>query len=442
MTHDSPPGGAPPPPAARPGPAPATGGAAWGLAERFDHVRRTTLRLLEPLHAEDLGLQLAPHVSPPKWHAAHTTWFFEAFVLGPFDAKHVPADPRWHTLFNSYYVTVGTPHPRPHRGRLSRPTSDEIFAWRARVDSAVLRLLRDGRHADHDEIVRRVTLGVHHEEQHQELLLMDILANFHGQPLQPSWGAPAPIDTTPSPPVRFLPQADGLVEIGARGGWSTEAFAFDNETPRHQTFLAPHALADRLVTQGDWQAFLEDGGYRRPELWLSAGWDWVCAEGVEAPAYWQRGESGWEVFTLHGARPLEPSRPVVHVSGYEAEAYARWAGARLPTEAEWEHAAAAVSTGTHLEGPHRLPHDTAGPGLRGLFGEVWQWTRSAYLPYPGFTPLDGALGEYNGKFMSGQWVLRGSSLGTPRAHARTTYRNFFEPHQRWAFTGLRLAKDP
>lgn len=409
-------------------------------AERYRRVRAVTEGLLDGLHAEDVGLQSEPDVSPPKWHLAHTTWFFETFVLAPFAVGHRPYDPRWAYLFNSYYEAAGDRHPRPDRGHLSRPLLDEVLAWRAVVDDQVAALLASPG-PDHDEVLRRVELGLHHEQQHQELWVMDAKANFAAQPLRPAWRS-RPLEACAARPLTWVEQPGGVVSIGHDG----DAFAFDNETPRHDVLLRPFALGSRCVTNAEWQAFVDDGGYRQARWWLSDGWAWVQAEGIGMPRYWRRdGEGGLTEFTVAGEAPLDPHAPVVHVSGYEAEAFAAWSGARLPTEFEWEAAfadAAPDPDAAFLDDGRWHPRSAGeGPGLRQGLGDVWEWTRSAYAPYPGFRPLPGALGEYNGKFMANQWVLRGGGCATPRDHVRATYRNFFFPHQRWPFCGLRLAKD-
>ncbi|HET7791810.1 MAG TPA: ergothioneine biosynthesis protein EgtB [Rhizobacter sp.] len=385
------------------------------LATHYRQVRARTLELAAPLSPEDAGAQSMPDASPAKWHLAHSTWFFETFVLERFEPGFRPFDPAFRVLFNSYYNAVGDKHPRPQRGLLTRPSLDAVKAYRAEVDRRVLRLL-DG---DEPAALSLVELGLHHEQQHQELLLTDVLHLFSCNPLLPAYSeALAPPLAAPQP-MEWLVFAEGLIEIGHAG----EGFAFDNEGPRHITFVPAFALASRLVSQGEYAGFIDAGGYRDPALWLSEGWDWLKAQGREHPLYWRRGERGWHTFTLHGLQPLDVHAPVQQVSYYEADAYARWAGMRLPTEAEWE--AAAQQRRDEL-----LQLDDA----------CWQWTASAYLPYPGFRVSEGAVGEYNGKFMVNQMVLRGGSIATPRSHVRVSYRNFFPAGASWQFSGIRLAR--
>jgi ergothioneine biosynthesis protein EgtB len=421
---------------------------ATDLARRYQAVRGTSLALAEPLSEADCQVQSMPDASPIKWHLAHTSWFFETFVLEAHERGFRPFHTAFRALFNSYYHGVGEQHARPQRGLVTRPGLDEVHAYRSAVDERMLALLR---HADDAASAWLVTLGLQHEQQHQELMLTDLLHLFSCNPLQPAY-APPDLPAAAEPvPLAWLPQDGGLVEIGHDGA----GFAFDNESPRHRTWLEPHALANRLVTQAEWADFIADGGYREPRWWLAAGWDWCRSQRIEAPAYWRRdGDGGWRVFTLRGARPMQPQAPVTHVSLYEADAFAQWSAARhalplrLPTEAEWEHAVAAdaaagIAAGHFVESGAltALPAAPARPGLLQAFGDAWQWTRSAYAPYPGFRPWTGAVGEYNGKFMANQYVLRGGSCATPRTHMRASYRNFFPADARWQFSGVRLARD-
>ncbi len=407
-----------------------------GLADRYRAVRDLSVALAAPLSEADATVQSMPDASPAKWHLAHTTWFFETFVLRDHIAGYRAFDDRFAFLFNSYYEAEGARHPRPQRGLLTRPSQDEILAWRAHVDAALLAAL-DRAPAN------LVALGLHHEQQHQELLQTDILHLFAQNPLAPALWSAARNAPTPVPaPIAWIDGREGLVEIGDDGA----GFAFDCEGPRHRALLHPYALADRPVINAEWRAFIDDGGYATPSLWLSDGWEWVQRERVEAPLYWRRSDAGWDQFALDGLHPVRPAAPVAHVNYYEADAFARWAGARLPTEAEWEAAAQGSdpASGNQLDraGPVRPRAAPAGSGgLRQMFGDVWEWTASAFLPHPGFRPAAGAVGEYNGKFMSGQFVLKGASCATPRGHSRASYRNFFQPHQRWQFSGLRLARD-
>lgn len=405
-----------------------------GMATTFRKVRQQTLDLCVGLSAEDLQIQSMPDASPGKWHLAHTSWFFEQFVLGR-DPAWQPCQETWLYLFNSYYQSVGPMHARPQRGLLSRPSLEEVLAYRRYIDDAVCEQLV--RNTD-PELVALVELGVQHEQQHQELLLTDIKHAFWCNPLRPAYraAAAAAVDAT-SVPLRFIEGRDGIVEIGHRG----EGFAFDNETPRHRSLLHPHALANRLVTNGEYLAFVREGGYREPGLWLAEGWATVQQEGWQHPIYW--GDDLSSEFSLAGMRALAANAPVCHLSYYEADAFARWAGARLPTEAEWESAAQGAAVSGNLQ-PNPSFHPApakVGEGMLQLYGDVWEWTASPYVSYPGFRPLPGSLGEYNGKFMCGQWVLRGGSCVTPRDHLRASYRNFFPPHARWQFSGLRLGQD-
>ncbi|HEX4096291.1 MAG TPA: ergothioneine biosynthesis protein EgtB, partial [Caulobacteraceae bacterium] len=424
-------------PALKPQASPA---AADDLAARYQAVRAATLTLTTPLSAEDQVVQSMPDASPVKWHQAHVTWFFETFLLTPFVADYQPFDPLFGYLFNSYYEALGPRRPRPARGLVTRPSLSEVRAYRRHVDAAMVAWLETGA-GERPEICDLIELGLAHEEQHQELILMDVLHLFAQMPGYPAYRQTTRATAGQAPaPMGFIDFDGGLIDLGHGGA----GFAFDNECPRHSVFLQPYRLADRLVTNGEWLAFVEDGGYRRPELWLSDGWTLAQTEGWRHPLYWQAdGDGRWAEMTLGGLRPLDPTLPVAHVSCYEADAFARWAGKRLPTEAEWEHAATGLrATAGGLDLDRLVPRlaDPAG-GLRQMFGELWQWTASAYAPYPGFRPGAGAVGEYNGKFMVNQMVLRGGCCVTPPGHVRATYRNFFYPHQRWAFAGVRLAED-
>ena len=387
------------------------------LIDRYLAVRHASEALAARLSPEDQQAQSMPDASPAKWHLAHTSWFFETFVLVPHLAGYKVFNASYGYLFNSYYEAMGERHPRPARGMLTRPGSAEVLRYRAHVDSAMQHLLA----RTMPRAARELTiLGLAHEEQHQELILMDILNLFSLSPLKPSYASDGPAPRACADPLRWVGLKGGQVEIGA----SRHAFAFDNETPAHTALLAPYRIASRLVTNGEWLEFMADGGYRRPEFWLADGWACVQAEGWNAPLYWEDGGDTWRTLTLCGPRDVDPEAPVVHVSFYEAAAYAAWSGKRLPTEVEWEHAA-------------RAP----GASLSQMDGDAWQWTSSAYSPYPGFAPATGAVGEYNAKFMVGQMVLRGGACVTPAGHSRPSYRNFFYPHQRWMFSGVRLAED-
>jgi ergothioneine biosynthesis protein EgtB len=407
------------------------------LAARYRAVRTLSEAIAAPLSDADATLQPMPDASPAKWHLAHTTWFFETFVLRDHVAGYRLWDEAWAYLFNSYYEGEGERHPRPRRGMLSRPSLAEILAYRGHVDEALAGALE--RLAE--PALALVELGLNHEQQHQELMLMDLQAAFAENPLHPAlWPATAPAPAPVASGLGWIEGRQGLVEIGHDGA----GFAFDCEGPRHRALLNPHALADRLVTNAEWLGFIDDCGYSRPELWMADGWAWAAEQGIEAPLYWRRSGKGWSRFGLDGLRPLAPAEPVAHISWYEADAYARWAGARLPREEEWEAAAAGLdpAAGTQLDGAGPVrPRPAPGTGLRQMFGDLWEWTMSAYSPYPGFRPNEGTVGEYNGKFMVNQLVLRGGSWATPRGHMRASYRNFFYPHQRWMFAGLRLARD-
>lgn len=415
--------------------------ASISLADRFQNVRAMTNTLAERLTPEDQMVQSCPEASPVKWHLAHSTWFFETFVLREFVPGYQPFDEDFFWLFNSYYKTLGGHPEKRLRASFSRPSLDQVLAYRRHIEQGILRLLEKSVSA---EILERIELGMHHEQQHQELIATDIKHAFWSNPLQPTYSQRRlPAHAISDAPSRWLPYPGGLVEIGHDGS----GFAFDNELARHRVYLAPFQIASNLITCAEFLAFIQDDGYRRPELWLSDGWDTIEAQGWQAPLYWKMGPDGaWNVFTLHGLVPLDEllTTPVCHVSYYEADAYAHWAGSRLPTEFEWEHVAATIPvTGNFLETgimhPQAATRDSLQPTQ--MFGDVWEWTQSAYLAYLGYKPAGGALGEYNGKFMCNQLVLRGGSIATPLSHIRATYRNFFSPATRWQFSGIRLARD-
>jgi ergothioneine biosynthesis protein EgtB len=404
--------------------------------EQYGAVRRETERLCAPLAVEDYVVQTRAETSPPKWHLAHTSWFFEQLVLLPFARGYRVFHPDFHGLFNSYYHSLGEPFPRARRGVLSRPTVEEVYRYRAYVDRAMDDLFAAPLTV---EAAARIELGVHHEQQHQELLLMDIKHNFACNPLLPAYHLPREEPgLMRSADLEWVAFDESVHGIGA----GPNGFAFDNERPRHRVMGRPFALASRLVTNGEYLAFMEAGGYRRPEWWLAEGWAAVEREGWRAPLYWRAAENGWQEMTLAGERPVRPQEPVAHVSWFEADAYARWAGKRLPREEEWERAAASIPVaGNLLEEAHLHPRPVAQSGMAQLFGDLWEWTASPYVPYPGYRRAEGALGEYNGKFMCNQMVLRGGCCATPAAHLRATYRNFYFPHDRWQFAGIRLAED-
>jgi ergothioneine biosynthesis protein EgtB len=422
------------------------------LLARFRSVRAATMQFCSPLSPEDMMVQSSAEASPVKWHLAHTSWFFETFVLAEFVAGYRPFDPEFKWLFNSYYKALGEMPEKKLRASFSRPALGQILAYRMHVDAGIARLLEQ---TPEDEALRRIALGLEHEHQHLELATTDIKHAFFTNPLHPvyrgregDWA----LEHVMAPPVDwigFTPQHGGVVQVGVSPEpGSVEGFAFDNETPRHPVYLAPFRLASRAVTCAEYLAFMEEDGYARPELWLSEGWDMMRAEGWQAPLYWRRepaNRSGWSIFTLAGFQALEElsETPVCHVSFFEADAFARWAGERLPTEFEWEFAAAQARVEGNLFERQQYHPSTAGmgEGLQQVFGDVWEWTSSPYTGYPGYRPMPGALGEYNGKFMSSQMVLRGGSCVTPQTHIRATYRNFFPPGTRWQFSGVRLARD-
>ena len=409
------------------------------LLARYREVRATTERLTSPLAVEDYVLQAMPDVSPTKWHLAHVTWFFETFILRPSLPGYRALDDRYQYLFNSYYNAVGPQFSRPERGHLSRPTVAEVFRYRAHVDEGIERLLASADAATLEPVTELFVLGLNHEQQHQELVLTDIKYNLAVNPLRPAYHAAA-IPRRDGRPWSWVSMDGGLVGLGC----DADGFAFDNERPRHRVFVAPYRLASRPVTNGEFLEFVEAGGYRDWQVWLSEGWRIVQERGWGAPLYWERVDGAWIVQTLSGPQPLDPHAPVVHVSYLEADAYARWRGARLPTEAEWEAAATALPVRGHFMESgvfHPVPAPPGDDTLAQMYGDVWEWTQSAYAPYPGFRPLEGPATEYNGKFMVGQLVLRGGSCATPASHLRPTYRNFFPPDARWQFSGIRLAAD-
>ena len=427
--------------------------AAVSLLSRFRTVRAETMRFCAPLSPEDMMVQSSAEASPVKWHLAHTSWFFETFVLAEFIAAYLPFNPDFRWLFNSYYKALGEMPEKKLRASFSRPPLEQILNYRKHVDAGIAHLLEK---TPEDEALRRIALGLEHEQQHLELAATDIKHAFFTNPLQPAY---TPSEKASSeaiaPPLEWLsfsPGRNGVVEVGVTSDpKALDAFAFDNETPRHPVYLPPFRLASRLVTCAEYLAFIDEEGYTRPELWLSEGWDTMRGEGWQAPLYWRRDvatRAGWSVFTLHGWQPLDElsETPVCHLSFFEADAFARWAGHRLPTEFEWEFVAAQLPTaGNFLESQalHPMPARAVANSRQPqqIFGDVWEWTQSPYTGYPGYKPLPGALGEYNGKFMSSQMVLRGGSCVTPQTHIRATYRNFFPPATRWQFSGLRLARD-
>jgi ergothioneine biosynthesis protein EgtB len=422
------------------------------LALAYAAVRQATLDLAAPLSAEDCQVQSMPDASPTKWHLAHITWFFETFILERFEADFKPFDAAFRVLFNSYYQGIGERHPRAQRGLITHPTLDAVKRYRADVDARMQRLIalrtEDAAGTELHELVR---LGLHHEQQHQELLLTDIKHALSFAPTHPPYAKRWPMTSVQTQPLRWFAMPGGLIEHG-HDPRLDGAFCFDNETPRHRTYTAPFEIASRPVSYGEYLVFIADAGYRRPELWLSMGWDWVqqgAGDGTprSAPLYWRQVDGRWMHHTLQGIAPIDLRTPACHLSYFEADAYARWAGARLPTEVEWEHAARGLRATTRPNFAdrgafHPLPaEDAASDEPMQMFGDVWEWTQSNYNPYPGYRPLPGAVGEYNGKFMCNQFVLRGGSCATPAGHLRTSYRNFFPPDAQWQFSGLRLARD-
>lgn len=404
------------------------------LSQKYTEIRDRTMTLAAPLSAEDCSAQSMPDASPVKWHLGHTSWFFENFVLEPYEARFQPFHAAFRMLFNSYYNAIGEKHPRSRRGLLTRPPLSVVQDYRRNIDERMQRLLaQPGNNALHALTV----LGLNHEQQHQELILTDIKHLLSCSPLQPAYAA---FETKPVLPAVALEWQDfegGITEIGHAG----ERFAYDNELPRHRVYLQDYRLASRLVTNGEYLQFVADGGYQNSALWLAEGWDWLNATQRRHPLYWQEDQGEWKEFTLTGAQPLSLGLPVVHVSYYEADAYARWAGARLPTEAEWEHAVALQKIAGNFSESNHFHPAAADPGQYQFYGDVWEWTQSSYAPYPGYRPAPGAVGEYNGKFMVNQYVLRGGSCATPAAHLRASYRNFFPAPTCWQFSGIRLAQD-
>ncbi len=414
------------------------------LAQSFADIRAATLRLAAPLTAEDCQVQAMPDASPTKWHLAHITWFFETFILERFEPTFKPFDAAYRVLFNSYYQGVGEMHPRAQRGLITRPTLAEVIRYRADVDARMQRLL--AARADDPALIELTTLGLHHEQQHQELLLTDIKHALSFNPTHAAYAKRWPMTSVQTQPLRWFGYEAGLIEHGFDASLDG-AFCFDNETPRHRAYTAPFELASRPVSYGEYLAFIADAGYRRPELWLGMGWDWVRSGQRCAPLYWREAGGRWMHHTLQGHIEIDPRTPACHLSYFEADAYARWVGARLPTEVEWEYAARRLRTPGHANFAdrgafHPLPcEDAASDEPAQIFGDVWEWTQSSYGAYPGYLPLPGAVGEYNGKFMCNQYVLRGGSCATPAGHVRASYRNFFSPDAQWQFSGLRLARD-
>jgi ergothioneine biosynthesis protein EgtB len=412
------------------------------LLERFRTVRNFSNQLCKTLVIEDYVIQSMPDVSPAKWHLAHTTWFFETFVLYKYKTEYKPLNPKYSYLFNSYYIQAGERFTRGKRGLLSRPTVKDVYEYRKYVDEQMEELIKNSGEDMISKISPVIEIGLNHEQQHQELILTDIKHVFSLNPLYPVYAETSPSIVNSVPKIEWIGFEDGIYEIGHSGN----GFAYDNESPKHKQYLNQFYISSRLVTNAEFLEFIEDGGYKKPEIWLSDGWATVENEKWDSPLYWFKENKEWWNFTLTGKRRVDPNEPVCHVSHYEADAFARWAGARLPTEAEWEAASSGLPTeGNFVDNgnfhPAAVNENLNGIKLKQMFGDVWEWTSSAYLPYPGYKTLPGALGEYNGKFMSNQMVLRGGSCATSKSHIRRTYRNFFPPHSRWQFMGIRLAKD-
>ena len=410
------------------------------LVDAYQQTRRVTEAICAPLAIEDYVIQAMPNASPAKWHLGHVSWFFDAFILKQRLAGYQPLNPKYYHLFNSYYNGAGPQFSRPARGLLSRPTVEETYKYRAYVDESMLTLIETTGPGQLPALGSLVVLGLNHEQQHEELLITDLKYNLSVNPMRPAYQSTQIPRASTARPLRWIDFEGGLHWIGHDGN----GYAFDNEWPRHQVYGAPYRLGSRLVTNGEFIEFIDGGGYTTADLWLSDGWRTVQEQGWDAPLYWERMNGQWWAYTMSGMQPVDENGPVAHVSYYEADAYARWRGKRLPSEQEWEHAAA----GEPIEGNfldsgvyHPVPAGGSGRGFDQIFGDLWAWTRSPYAPYPGYKPLDGVLGEYNGKFMVNQMVLRGGSCATPRSHIRATYRNFFQPDARWQFSGIRLAED-
>ena len=408
------------------------------LQNLYSQIRRDSVDISEPLAIEDYGIQTIPDVSPTKWHLAHTSWFFETFILKPFSPDYHPFHSSYEYLFNSYYEQIGSFHPRPERGLLSRPTVEEVYQYRLYIDEAMQALLNSAQYSRNEEIGRRTMIGLQHEQQHQELMLTDIKHIFAYNPLKPTYKS-LPVAKSISPPgLQWHKQPEGIYHVGDNG---EDHFIYDNESPQHKVYIAPFRIASRLVSNAEYLEFVAAGGYQQPQFWLSDGWKTITTEQWQSPLYWSRIEGKWHEMTLGGLRPLDLTAPVCHVSLYEAQAYANWRQKRLPTEQEWEIIARDLSVHGNLrESGYLQPIASDQPGMIQFFGDVWEWTMSSYSPYPGYRSAVGALGEYNGKFMSSQMVLRGGSCVTPKNHIRASYRNFFYPRDRWQFTGIRLAE--